>query len=239
MTYLSIHNLDKTFTSPGGAKTKALQQVSLDLDKGKILSVIGHNGSGKTTLLNCIRRYSDYDSGEILINGRNIQKSLPRVVSVHQDVDAGVVGSMSTMDCLGLVMSDEPSFLFSFPGRKYRNRIFDFLNSIGLAERFSWFERTRVADLSGGQRQQLAIVMAMLRRPELLLLDEFVANLDPAVSADILDWLKKYIHEKRITTIMVTHDHGLAESWGDHVLELSEGRIIRFSETANSGGTVH
>jgi putative ABC transport system ATP-binding protein len=108
---------------------------------------------------------------------------------------------------------------------------------VGLAERFVEFEHTLTSDLSGGQRQQLAIVMAMLRKPELLLLDEFVANLDPAVCADVLVWSKKYIKGKQITTVMVTHDHDLAECWGDYVLELHEGRIVRFSRAANSGGT--
>lgn len=239
MTYLSIHNLDKTFTSPGGRVTHALTQISLELEKGSILSVIGHNGSGKTTLLNCIRRSFELDRGEILINGQDVRKATPRVVSVYQDVDAGIIWSMTALECLTLVMSDEPSFMWSFPCRRYRGRIYKFLSSVGLAERFAEFEHTLVSDLSGGQCQQLAIVMAMLRKPELLLLDEFVANLDPVVSADVLVWSKKYIKEKQITTVMVTHNHDLAESWGDYVLELHEGRVIRFSRAANSGGTVH
>ena len=239
MKYLSIHNLDKTFTSPGGRVTQALTQISLELEKGSILSVIGHNGSGKTTLLNCIRRSFELDRGEILINGQDVRKATPRVVSVYQDVDAGIIWSMTALECLTLVMSDEPSFMWSFPCRRYRGRIYKFLSSVGLAERFAEFEHTLVSDLSGGQCQQLAIVMAMLRKPELLLLDEFVANLDPVVSADVLVWSKKYIKEKQITTVMVTHNHDLAESWGDYVLELQEGRVVRFSRVANSVGTVH
>ena len=239
MKYLNIHNLDKTFTSPGGRVTQALTQISLELEKGSILSVIGHNGSGKTTLLNCIRRSCNPDRGEILINGQDVQKAAPRMVSVYQDVDAGIIWSMTALECLTLVMSDEPSFMWSFPCRRYKDRIYEFLSSVGLANRFAEFDHTLVSDLSGGQRQQLAIVMAMLRKPELLLLDEFVANLDPAVCADVLVWSKKYIKEKQITTVMVTHDHDLAESWGDYVLELHEGRVIRFSRAANSEGTVH
>ncbi len=239
MKYLSIHNLDKTFTSPGGRVTQALTRISLELGKGSILSVIGHNGSGKTTLLNCIRRSCNPDRGEILINGQDVQKATPRMVSVYQDVDAGIIWSMTALECLTLVMSYEPSFMWSFPCRRYRDRIYKFLSSVGLAERFVEFEHTLASDLSGGQRQQLAIVMAMLRKPELLLLDEFVANLDPAVCADVLVWSKKYIKEKQITTVMVTHDHDLAESWSDYVLELHEGRVVRFSKAANSEETVH
>jgi len=239
MPYLTINNLGKTFITPGGRVTQALNNVSLKLDKGHILAVIGHNGSGKTTLLNCIRNSCEYDNGEILINNLDIRMKGPRISSVYQDIDAGIVGSMTTMECLSLVMSEEPSFLFSFPCSRYKNKIYDFLLSVNLAERFSEFEQTLVADLSGGQRQQLAIVMAMMRRPELLLLDEFVANLDPKVSAEILKWTKKHIQEKQITTIMVTHDHELAELWSDYILELHDGRIARFAETENSGGNIH
>jgi sulfate transport system ATP-binding protein len=85
--------------------------------------------------------------------------------------------------------------------------------------------------MSGGQRQQLAIVCAMMRRPKpnLLLLDEFVASLDPTIREEILQWTKTWIRRMALTTLMVTHDHALAESWGDLVLELTDGRVTRFS----------
>jgi putative ABC transport system ATP-binding protein len=233
--YLRIHDLEKTFTTQAGRVNKALDHLTLELNKGGILSVIGPNGSGKTTLLNCIRNSCDYSGGIIMVNGQDIRNVTPRVVSVYQDIGEGVIGSMTALECLTLVMSENSSFLLSFPCKRYKKRLFAFLSSVGLADRFAEFEHTRVADLSGGQQQQLAIVMAMMREPELLLLDEFVANLDPKVSSEILQWTKEHIIQKGITTIMVTHNHKLAESWGDYILELNEGKNVRLTKTKAHG----
>ena len=210
--------------------TKALVDFNLKLEKGTILSVIGHNGSGKTTLLNCIRgTITPDDSGVILVNDKDIRRGDTRIVSVFQDVDAGIIPSMTAIENLVVALSGKLSFLWSFPCRHFKEKIYDFLKSIDMYKRFSEFEHSVVSDLSGGQRQQLAIIMAMLRKPELLLLDEFVANLDPKVSEDILGWTKQYIRESKITTIMVTHDHALAGTWGDYLLEMREGAIVRLT----------
>ena len=95
------------------------------------------------------------------------------------------------------------------------------------------FENTPVSELSGGQRQQLAIVMAMMRNPTVLLLDEFVASLDPKVKEEVLTWTKSWIKRKQVTTLMVTHDHKLAADWGDMILELTDGRVTRFTGIAD------
>ena len=233
MAYLTVNNLSKTFTTPGGRQVHALSGVSFSLDRGRILSIVGHNGSGKTTLLNCIRREFPIDEGRINIEGLDLHASRHSIVSVFQDVSVGVVLSMTAMENLALVQSGrDDGFLWSFPRRRYRRTIRTFLKDADLLERFGAFEHTPVSELSGGQRQQLAIVMAMMREPTVLLLDEFVASLDPVVRDEVLNWTKSWVRRKNVTTLMVTHDHALAEEWGDMVLGLTDGRVSRFSATA-------
>lgn len=228
MPFLVVENLRKTFLAPSGRKTLALDGVSFSLSKGEILTIVGHNGSGKTTLLNCIRQNVLWDSGDIQLDGGSLRDSSLPVVSVFQDVAMGVVGSMTALENLSLVFSRRANYIWSFPLRHFHSRTLDFLEQAGLSERFRAFEDTPLQELSGGQRQQVGIVMAMMRNPSVLLLDEFVANLDPQVKNDILEWTLLWIKEHQITTLMVSHDLQLAESWGDRVLEISGGKCVRF-----------
>ncbi|NQU25453.1 MAG: ABC transporter ATP-binding protein [Candidatus Nealsonbacteria bacterium] len=234
MSHLQVDSLSKTFITPGGREVPALRDISFSLQSGQILSVIGHNGSGKTTLLNCLRRAFPWDQGEILVDDTPVTNMRSEVVSVFQDVGLGVVGSMTPLENLSLVFSRRPSYLLTFPEHRFQHDIHAFLKRAGLQERFESFENTPVSELSGGERQQVAIIMAMMRSPSILLLDEFVANLDPTVRENLLRWTRAWIREHRITTVMVTHDHELAESWGDHVLELSDGHLVRFEKTKHA-----
>lgn len=230
MAYLTVNNLSKTFTTPGGRQVHALCDVSFSLDRGRILGVVGHNGSGKTSLLNCIRGAFPVDKGEVTVGGGPAEDGGNAVVSVFQDVSIGVVLSMTALENLALVQSGRgDGFVWSFPQRRYREAIRSFLLEADLLQRFEVFENTPVSELSGGQRQQLAIVMSMMREPTLLLLDEFVASLDPVVKEEVLSWTKAWVRKKNVTTLMVTHDHALAETWADMVLELTDGRVSRFS----------
>jgi putative ABC transport system ATP-binding protein len=235
MAYLTVDKLSKTFTTPGGRQVHALSDVSFSLDRGRILSIVGHNGSGKTTLLNCIRRAFPIDAGHIILGGSSLGNGNNTVVSVFQDVTVGVVPSMTAMENLALVQLGRGGrFLWSLPGRRYRGAIRGFLHEADLLERFKAFENTPVSELSGGQRQQLAVVMAMMREPTVLLLDEFVASLDPVVKEEVLSWTKAWIRRKSVTTLMVTHDHTLAETWGDMVLELTDGRVSRLAAVSGT-----
>ena len=228
MAYLTIDKLHKRFLTPGGREVRALRGVSLEIDRGDILCVVGHNGSGKTTLLNCLRQAFPWDEGTIQIDGKSLNGQGVNTVSVFQEVGLGVVGSMTPMENLSLVFSKHPRFICSLPKRRFEGQICAFLEETGLRGRFDSFTNTPVSELSGGQRQQVAIMMAVMRRPHLLLLDEFVANLDAEVRTDILTWMKDWIRDNSVTTIMVTHDIELAENWGNWLLELSDGMLVRF-----------
>ena len=225
MAYLEVKHLGKSFTSPSGHITQALKDVSFKVDRGEILSVVGHNGAGKTTLFNCIRKVVQWDEGEILIDGESINPKKIKVVSVYQDVCKGVVPTMTPLDNMSLIYSNELSYFWSFPKKRFGKRIESFANGTVLAKRFLSFRNTPVSELSGGQRQQLAIVMAMMRQPNVLLLDEFVASLDREIRDEVLQLTKKWIRQNQITTLMITHDPHLAKTWGDRLLELSDGAV--------------
>ncbi|MBL8827107.1 MAG: ATP-binding cassette domain-containing protein [Planctomycetaceae bacterium] len=237
--------MSKSFATPGGRVVCALSDVNFALEEGQILSILGHNGSGKTTLLNCVRQVFSFDAGEITVAGSRLNGQRANIVSVFQDVSLGVVPSMTAFENLALAKSSGANdFLWSFPATRYQVAISEFLREADLEDRFDAYRHTPVAELSGGQRQQLALLMAMVRigdtqaSPAILCLDEFVANLDPVVKEDILGWSRGWIRRKRITTIMVTHDHALAERWGDLVLELTDGRVTRFSKANNAHSEV-
>ena len=230
MRYLEIQNLYKRFVTPGGREIPALQGVSFSLERGDILCILGHNGSGKTTLLNCIRNTFSYDYGSVLVTGKKTDRNT-KIVSVFQDVGLGVVGSMTPLENMSLVFSKKFPFMVSFPKKFFEKKIYDFLHKIEMYEQFKAFKDVPVSELSGGQRQQVAILMAVLRSPDILLLDEFVANLDHRIKSDILSWVKTWILSQKVTTLMVTHDRNLAESWGNWTLELSDGKVIRFEKT--------
>jgi len=234
MHYLEVQNLCKRFVTPGGREIDALQGVSFAIGRGDILCIVGHNGSGKSTLLHCIKNSFPCDSGRILFNGRPCTNHAIKVVSVFQDVGLGVVGSMTPMENLSLVFSNNSRFMWSFPKRHFQTQIYAFLEKAGLLERFKSFEETPVSELSGGQRQQVAILMAVMRNPDILLLDEFVANLDSRIKEDILTWVKEWIRSQKVTTLMVSHDLSLAEGWGDWILELSDGKPVRLEKTTET-----
>ncbi|MBC2714958.1 MAG: ABC transporter ATP-binding protein [Desulfobacteraceae bacterium] len=239
MAFLEINNLHKQFLTPGGRQINALQGVSFELDRGDILCIVGQNGSGKTTLLNCLRQVFPRDNGEILIDGKPIENQKLNIVGVFQDVGLGVVGSMTPMENLSLVFSKHSGFMYSLPKRRFKHEIYEFLEETGLRSRFDSFDNTPVSELSGGQRQQVAIMMAVMRKPHILLLDEFVANLDADVKNYILKWMHSWINKNNVTTLMVTHDIDLARSWGNWILELSEGEVLRFEKIIKNKGILN
>jgi len=235
MHYLEVVDLYKSFVTPGGRVINALQGVSFSIERGDILCVVGHNGSGKTTLLNCIRNTFSWESGDVLLEGKRCSSKRANVVSVFQDVGLGVVGSMTLRENLSLVFSHDHRFMVSFPKSYFELGINAFLERTGFLSQFKSFNETPVSELSGGQRQQVAILMAVMRKPDILLLDEFVSNLDARVKEEMLTWVKGWIRDQKVTTLMITHDLYLAEAWGDWILELSDGKSIRFEKLRENG----
>lgn len=227
---LEIQNLWKTF-NPGTVNEKAaLQGVNLTLNDGDFVTVIGSNGAGKSTLLNAVAGVFLADQGSIRLDGMDMT-SLPEhrrasgIGRVFQDPMMGTAATMQIVENLALA-ARRGRFRGLRRGitrqekEQYREQLRTL--ELGLEDRLT----TKVGLLSGGQRQALTLLMATLRRPKLLLLDEHTAALDPATAAKVLSLTDKIVSEHSLTTLMITHNMKDAITHGNRLIMMNEGKII-------------
>ena len=227
---LEIKNIRKTF-NPGSINEKvALGGVSLKLNDGDFVTVIGGNGAGKSTLLNAIAGTWLVDEGSIFVDGEDITK-LSEVKRakflgrVFQDPMMGTAGNMQIEENMalaarrgrkrGLAWQISPSEREAF--KKELKKL-----NLGLEDRLT----TKAGLLSGGQRQALTLLMATLQKPKLLLLDEHTAALDPKTAKTVLDLTVELVEENHLTTFMVTHNMKDALRLGNRLIMMNEGKII-------------
>ena len=227
---LEIKNISKTF-NPGTINEKrALTNVSLTLNDGDFVTVIGGNGAGKSTLLNAIAGVWPVDSGSISIDGQDVT-GLPdyrRAKLIGRVFQDPMTGTAATMQI------DENLALAKRRGRRrglrwgvtqaergeYRERLK--LMNLGLEDRMT----SKVGLLSGGQRQALTLLMATLQKPKLLLLDEHTAALDPKTAEKVLNATERIIDEDHLTALMITHNMRDAIAHGNRLIMMHEGHII-------------
>lgn len=227
---LNIRNLSKVFYKGTVNENIIFDKLSLDVEDGDFITVIGSNGAGKSTLLNLISGSIDIDEGSIMLKGREISR-LPEykrtkyMGRVFQSPSIGTSPSMTIAENMSMAYNKGKKFNLT-PGiaKKSMPYFKDLLStlSLGLENRMN----ARVGLLSGGQRQALSLLMATMAGPELLLLDEHTAALDPKTSGTIIDLTDKIILEKKITTIMVTHNLKHAISMGNRLVMLHEGKVM-------------
>ncbi|MTI80788.1 MAG: ABC transporter ATP-binding protein [Firmicutes bacterium] len=227
---LSVVDLSKTF-NPGSVNERlALSGVSLELEPGDVVTVIGGNGAGKSTLLNMVAGVFPPDEGKISIDGQRIEMFPEHVRAsyigrVFQDPMMGTAASMSIEENLAMALKRGGKRKL-LRGIKRNDR--DFfreklsLLGLGLENRLT----TRVGLLSGGQRQALTLLMATLVTPKLLLLDEHTAALDPNTGQKVLDLTEKIIANNNLTTLMVTHNMEDALRIGNRTIMMHDGNII-------------
>ena len=226
---LDVQNVYKTF-NPGTVNEKAaLRGVSLTLNDGDFVTVIGGNGAGKSTLLNAVAGVWPVDSGSISIGGTDVTK-LPEhkraryIGRVFQDPMMGTAATMQIEENLALAARrGRKRTLRPGIGRDEREEYRELLKilDLGLEDRLT----SKVGLLSGGQRQALTLLMATLRKPDLLLLDEHTAALDPKTAAKVLDATERIVGKDRLTTLMITHNMKDAIVHGNRLIMMYEGRI--------------
>ena len=226
---LDVQNVYKTF-NPGTVNEKAaLRGVSLTLNDGDFVTVIGGNGAGKSTLLNAVAGVWPVDSGSISIGGADVTK-LPEhkrakyIGRVFQDPMMGTAATMQIEENLALAARrGRKRTLRPGIGRDEREEYRELLKilDLGLEDRLT----SKVGLLSGGQRQALTLLMATLRKPDLLLLDEHTAALDPKTAAKVLDATERIVGRDRLTTLMITHNMKDAIVHGNRLIMMYEGRI--------------
>ena len=227
---LIISNVEKTFNRGTINEKKALTGLNLTLNDGDFVTVIGGNGAGKSTMLNMIAGVYPIDRGKIILNGENISrwaehKRAKFLGRVFQDPMKGTAANMEIEENLAMAYrrGRRRSLKWGLSKEeriKYKEALKGL--DLGLENRMT----SKVGLLSGGQRQALTLLMATLRKPELLLLDEHTAALDPKTAAKVLDLTEKIIDENKLTAIMITHNMKDAIRCGNRLVMMHEGRII-------------
>ena len=227
---LEVMHVSKTFNRGTINEKKALIDVSLSLDAGEFVTVIGGNGAGKSTLLNAVAGAWPIDDGAIILDGVNISgvpehKRAPLIGRVFQDPMIGTAPNMTLQENLALAYRRGKRRTLRWgitPKEKdlYRERL-STLN-LGLENRMS----TNVGLLSGGQRQAVTLLMAALQQPKLLLLDEHTAALDPKTAEKVLIFSDQIVKEFHLTTMMITHNMTDAIEHGDRLIMMAEGEIV-------------
>ncbi len=227
---LEIKNLSKTFLKGTPNEHKALDGFSLSLDKGEFVTVIGSNGAGKSTLFNAIAGEFLCDGGKIVLDGKNItyQKEYIRAKDIgrlFQDPMRGTAPDLTIEENLALVYSKATRRLFSPALKKrdvefFREKLLKL--NMGLEDRL----KTKMGQLSGGQRQAVTLMMSTLVTPKLLLLDEHTAALDPLTAEKVLDITQRIVAENSITTMMITHNIKSALKLGTRTIMLECGKTV-------------
>lgn len=227
---LDLKDASITFYPNTVNERKALDHVSLHLDAGDFVCVLGSNGAGKSTLLNVISGSLMMDEGCILLDGMDLSKQPEYMRSryigrLFQDPMRGTAPDMSIVENLGLAYSRGKRKGLCKAIRKsdyqyFREQLMRL--GLGLEDRM----QQPVGLLSGGQRQALALLMATIVPPKLLLLDEHTAALDPKTAAIVMDLTEKIIQEHHITTIMITHNLRQSFEYGNRTIIMNEGHIV-------------
>ena len=227
---LEIKNVYKTFNAGTVNQKVALNGLDLTLEDGDFVTVIGGNGAGKSTMLNAVAGVWPIDMGKILIDGRDItrlpeHKRAKYIGRVFQDPMMGTAATMGIDENLALAARRGASRTLR-PGisKKEREGYRAQLASLGLG--LETRMTSKVGLLSGGQRQAITLLMATLKKPKLLLLDEHTAALDPKTAAKVLELSEKIVQEHHLTTLMITHNMKDAIKYGNRLIMMYEGRII-------------
>lgn len=227
---LELKNIDKYY-NPGSVNELCLfKEFNLTIEKGQFVAVVGSNGSGKTSLLNIICGSIDVDQGNIIVNGTDItgKKDYLRhrkIGRVYQDPSKGTCPGMTILENLSI--ADNKGKAYGLTAGVKKSRIAHYKKllaqlSLGLEDKLY----TKVGALSGGQRQAVSLLMATMTPIDFLILDEHTAALDPKTAEIIMELTDKIVQEKKVTTIMVTHNLRYAVEYGNRLIMMHEGKAI-------------
>ena len=227
---LQLKGIYKTFNAGTVNEKRAIDNLNLTLEDGDFVTVIGGNGAGKSTTLNAVAGVFTVDQGTIEIAGVDVTR-LPEykrakyLGRVFQDPMTGTAATMNIEENMALAMrrGEKRTLRWGISNMErdmYREQLRTL--GLGLEDRMS----SKVGLLSGGQRQALTLLMAALRTPKLLLLDEHTAALDPKTAAKVLELTEKIVDEQKLTAMMVTHNMKDAIAMGNRLIMMNVGRIV-------------
>ncbi|MEG9546150.1 ABC transporter ATP-binding protein [Mannheimia sp. HC-2023] len=226
---IELNNLFITFNKGTAIENPVLRGLSLKVEQGEFVSVIGSNGAGKSTMLNAISGDCFVDSGEIIIQGNKVNNTTTwqranQVARVFQDPMAGTCESLTIEENMALAYQRGRRRGLGFAIKRQMRELFrDKLSLLGLGL------ENRLTDqmgrLSGGQRQAVSLLMASLQPSNILLLDEHTAALDPKTTDFVMELTNKIVREQKLTTLMVTHSMRQALDYGDRTVMLHQGQV--------------
>ncbi|MCI5617933.1 MAG: ATP-binding cassette domain-containing protein [Ruminococcus sp.] len=227
---LKINSVEKTFNPGTINEKKALDKVSLHLNLGDFVTIIGGNGAGKSTLMNAITGVWPVDNGSIILDGVNVTglpeyKRAKFIGRVFQDPMMGTAPDMQIIENLALAYRRGKKRTLKWGITKKEKEMFHEklkILGLGLEDRMT----SKVGLLSGGQRQALTLLMASLQTPKLLLLDEHTAALDPTTAAKVLQISEEIIERDKLTAMMITHNMNDAIVHGNRLIMMNNGQII-------------
>lgn len=229
-TILDLQNITTTVNVGTGEEKKILKKINLKVESGDFITLLGTNGAGKSTLLNIINGSIFPTSGKILLNNRDLTnlsevKRAKYIAQVFQDPKMGTAPRMTVAE--NLLLATKRGMPRRLHLRKLDKHLKEFEKETaqlpnGLNQRLNTF----VGNLSGGQRQTLSFLMATIRKPELLLLDEHTAALDPNTSHQLLELTNTVVQQNHLTCIMITHQLKDAIKYGNRTVILNSGQIV-------------
>jgi putative ABC transport system ATP-binding protein len=215
-------NINKSYKQ-GQVTVQALQDLSLQIDKGEFLAVAGPSGSGKTTLLNMIGGLDEIDSGSICVDGKTFETmSQSQLADLRLHKIGFVFQAYNLIPVLSAIENVEYVMLLQgLPSKERRSKAMSILDEVGLEEKYN----RRPAELSGGQQQRVAVARAIVSNPAIVLADEPTANLDSKTGQGLLEMMKTMNIEKQITFIFSTHDRMVME-YARRLVKLRDGRLV-------------
>lgn len=221
MKVLEVTNLSKTYGT-GETQVKALDNVSLSVESGEFVAIIGPSGSGKSTLLHILGGVDVPTSGSVVINGVDISNLDETALAIFRRRQIGLIYQFYNLIPI-LTVKENLTLPLLLDGRKPDERVVDdLLKTLGLTERVNHLPN----QLSGGQQQRVSIGRALINNPALMLADEPTGNLDSENSREIVSLLRKFNKENNQTVIIITHDERIAMS-ADRVISIEDGKITR------------
>ena len=227
---IELKEIYKTFISDLGTKKEVFRGINFEAKEGDFVSIIGSNGAGKSTLLNVINGNITPDTGNVLLGENDItkisrHKRAKWISQVYQNPSQGTSPSMTVLENLSMAKNKGKSFNLTLGLDKKNIKLYKEILAtldLGLENQLD----TKVGLLSGGQRQCLSLIMSTINHPDVLLLDEHTAALDPKTSKIILDKTKELVEKNNITTLMITHNLQDAIEYGNRIIMIHDGNII-------------
>ncbi len=221
MSLLEIKKLTKSFTV-GDTSTTAVDNISLIVEKGDFLSIVGHSGSGKTTFVSIIGGILKPTSGEVLIDNTDICSLNDDLLSEYRNIKIGFMFQFASL--LPMLTAKEnillPGIFGSNSHRNGEDKAIEYLNIVGLHDKVNSYP----SQLSGGQQRRVAIARALINNPDILLADEPTGDLDEETEKDIMDIFTKINTEKKVSIILITHNTDLAKM-SKKMLRMSHGKL--------------